>query len=281
MQTNPIVVLIAVIAISLVGLLVRTYLVSLVKERVRAQIDERLEKLRSELRKTEDAVRSDLKRYEEEVGSLRTGVLEGRAQRQAKVSSRRIDSLEELWGKFQRLGRFKFMATTYSMLKLDQVEKEIGVNDGLQEFIRTIMGDGFDQIIDKTNAGTERIYVPEIVWATYSAYSSIMFSIYAHMKALSLGIEDGSKLMDFEAVGKLAKAVLPHQSKFIDQYGSTGLPYLLEEIEKKMLEEVRSALLGTEDDQQALAQSKIIMERVNAVSKESQGISSEAPTSRS
>ena len=75
-----------------------------------------------------------------------------------------------------------------------------------------------------------------------------------------IGLKD---LIDKEAVSKLVKAALPHQSGFIDKYGDAGCHYLLEELEGALLAALREMLVGEETDQASLERANDILKRSN------------------
>ncbi len=85
------------------------------------------------------------------------------------------------------------------------------------------------------------------------------------MKMLELGVEDAGKFINTENVKTLLKAALPHQTQFIDKYDSAGYHYLLDELEEKLLGELRKMLDGVESDEAIIAQSAKIMKAVDKV----------------
>lgn len=265
MNNEIIVPAIVLAAIPLVVFLLREFLTASIREKVRADFETRIEAVRSDMRKTEENLRSDLRTKEAQIAALRDGALEGLSKRQAILSTRRIEALEKVWEKFNSLGRLKFGAMSFARLNIEEIEKLNSGDENIRKFVETLsVGDVVETMKD-VSGSNERLHLPDIVWAIYSAYSSILVTCHVHMKALSAGIAGASKLIKWDKVSELAKVVLPHQSEFIDQYGSTGLPHLLDEIEELMLKEIRRSLDGNEQDEEAIQRSAAIMQKVEGV----------------
>lgn len=243
----------------------RAFLAAWIKEGVRSDFETSLERLRNDFRRAEEQLRSDLRDREAEIASIRAGALEGRAKRQATIASRRIESLERIWEKFTKAGSLKFSALMFGQIDMEKVEQTSHIDENLRQMIELMAGADPTETLKEISGGAERMYVPDLVWATYQAYLSILLTSWAHLKAVAAGIEKAGKLIKWEKVSEVTKAVLPHQSDFIDKYGPSGLPHLLQEMEEKMFSEVMAALNGSEQDAEAIAQSAEILKRVRQV----------------
>jgi hypothetical protein len=125
---------------------------------------------------------------------------------------------------------------------LDAIEKSIGVS---KEF--------------KNIARDEQPFVPELAWAYFSAYTTIIAGSNIQFITLKSGLEGADKLLTDESVKKIIKAALPHQAKFIDEHPQETYFFLLEEIEQKLLVELRKIVEGREADKAAAQHAKDIM----------------------
>src|SRR5690606_20561277 len=181
-----------------------------IKESVRADFEGRLEALRSELRRSEEEFRADLRAKEVRLNRLAGEALEGRARRQAHIAIRKIEALEAVWSKFNKLGALKFGALAFSRFNLEKMEEEASRNANVRKLAETFSGVELADVLTDTKGETERLYVPEIVWAIFSAYQSILVTCSMHMKALAFGIEKASELIKWDKVAEVTKAVLPH-----------------------------------------------------------------------
>lgn len=252
-------------AIPVVIFLLREFLTASIRERVRADFETRIEAVRSDMRKTEENLRSDLRAKEAQIAALRDDALSGLSKRQAILSTRRIEALEKVWEKFNSLGNLKFGAMSFARLNVEEIEKLNAGDANIRKFVETLSVGDVVETMKGVQGANERLHLPDIVWAIYSAYKSIVVTCHVHMKALSAGILDASRLIKWDKVSELAKLVLPHQSNFIDQYGSAGLPHLLDEIEELMFKEIRQSLDGNEQDDEAIRRSAAIMQKVDRV----------------
>ena len=66
----------------------------------------------------------------------------------------------------------------------------------------------------------------------------------------------------------MLKAALPHQSQFIEKSQPVAFHSLLDELEEKLLTELRNMLEGRDLDEAALVQAKDIMDAANRLSSE-------------
>lgn len=253
------------IAIPVIIYFLREFLAAKIRESVRADFESEIERVRSDLRKNEELFRNELQLKENQMNALREGALAGRSHRQAIIAQRKIDALDTIWQKFKRLAALKFMSEMFAKLNLEEIEKKAPKDPKIRQFVDALSGNDPLETLKEISATNEQIYVPDIVWAIYSAYSSILTTCYIHMKALSLGVNEAGSFIKWDLVANLAKAVLPHQTEFIDKFGPSGLPHLLDEIEQLMVSEVRKALEGKDSDEEAIKQSAEIMQKVEDV----------------
>ena len=66
-----------------------------------------------------------------------------------------------------------------------------------------------------------------------------------------------------EAIAKLVKVALPHHVQYIDKVGEAGYHNLLEELEGRLLDELRKMLAGVEADKASVEQAAEILKRSN------------------
>ena len=92
----------------------------------------------------------------------------------------------------------------------------------------------------------------------FSAYQAIVWFAVAKLHILKLGIAD-AKLLDPSGVEKLIKSALPHHAEYIEKRGPPAYHYLLDELETRLLVELRQMLEGTESDAANVAQAAEII----------------------
>jgi len=162
------------------------------------------------------------------------------------------------------LARLKELSSRIAMLNIKAVAKEAS-DPKMQSFLSTI-GAGTPDLADFKNAARdEQPFLPELAWAYFTAYKTILHANFALYRVLKIGLDDVDKYLSKEQVSKILKAVLPHRSQFIDDREMGAYHYLLDEIESSLLGELRNILEGKVADQAAAARAKEIMNAVKAV----------------
>jgi hypothetical protein len=139
----------------------------------------------------------------------------------------------------------------------------------IQQFLSMIDTTGSDPQNLKNIARDERPFVPEITWAYFTAFTTLLTFNLVRYKTLKLGVEEPQRYFNTENVKKILKAVLPHHTQFIDGEQDAGAYYyLLDEIETMLLNELRRILDGKEADIAAAQQGKEILSVIKRVNDE-------------
>jgi hypothetical protein len=245
----------------------RNWLVAWISNSVQHRFNVQIEELRAELRKNEERFKSDLRDKEAEISTLRNNVLSGSAGRQALLDKRRFEAVEKIWANVNDLGRLKSFAGWMAVLNYKAIARE--ARDPKMQQLLEIMGSAAPDIRQLKNVSRdERPFLPELAWAYFTAYSTILYGIHARFMILRTGMENPEKLLSKEGMQKILKAALPHQSKFIDENEPEQYHYLLEEIESCLLAELRKILEGKEADQAAAVRAKEITDAIKNADKE-------------
>jgi len=167
------------------------------------------------VRKSEERFKSDLRDKEGEIATLRSSVLAGSANRQGLLDKRRFEAVEKVWHDVNDLARLKELSSRIAMLNIKAVAKEAS-DPKMQSFLSTI-GAGTPDLADFKNAARdEQPFLPELAWAYFTAYKTILHANFALYRVLKIGLDDVDKYLSKEQVSKILKAVLPHRSQFID-----------------------------------------------------------------
>jgi len=99
----------------------------------------------------------------------------------------------------------------------------------------------------------------DITWAYFGAFNTVLYFNFIRFKTWKLGIKDPDKFLNTEHVKNILKAPLPHQTKFIDEQDPGVYYYLIEELEDRLLSELRKILGGKEADQSLVQRVKEIL----------------------
>jgi hypothetical protein len=78
------------------------------------------------------------------------------------------------------------------------------------------------------------------------------------MQLLKSGL-DLPDVVDEERVRRLVTTVLPHQAEFAKKHDTGAYHYLLDELETRLLQELRRVLQGAESDREAIKQAADIL----------------------
>jgi hypothetical protein len=241
----------------------RNWLVARITKGVQHDFDLKIEEVRTEFRKREESFKSELRNKETELSTLRASVLAGSANRQSLLDKRRFEAVERVWTTVNDLAQSKYFASMMALLDYKELAKSAS-DPRMQQFLR-IIGDVAPDIKKfKDVARDERPFLPDLAWAYFSAYKSILVGSHIRFEVLKSGVDEPQKLLTSGGSKTILKAALPHQAKFIDENEPETYYYLLEEIEASLLAELRKILEGTEADQSSVARAKGIMDTIEA-----------------
>jgi hypothetical protein len=245
----------------------RNWIAAWIEKRVQHGFDQKIESLRSELRRQEEAFRSELRSKEAEIEALRGSVLSGMAQRQALLDKRRIEAVDRFWSAFAGLARYKAAVMQTSMFKLDAIATEVARNEKVR-LIFKVMADSYPDPQFPDPARNEQPFISPLAWAYFSTYQTVVYLAHAEIKVLALG-ENPERLLNLQAARDVVKSALPHYAEYVDKWGVHVS--LLDELENRLLEELRRTLEGTELDAESLARSANIMKQVEGITLEREG----------
>jgi hypothetical protein len=230
-----------------------------IERSIQHKFEAKLETLRAELQMHEEEQKSALRFREAEINALRDIVLSGRAHRQSLLDKRRLEAVERLWTAVVQLSPYKFVSASMAIIKVEAVAKEASRNPALRDLFGTITRHVPTQPVPEYQIYNERPFVSPKSWAFFSAYYAIVKVAHLRTESLKNGV-DPADVVDTIKVKDLLKAVLPHQTTFVDKYDIGAAHYLLEEIEDSLLSELRRTLDGGDIDDADLAQSAKIMQ---------------------
>ncbi len=76
---------------------------------------------------------------------------------------------------------------------------------------------------------------------------------------------DKKVLSDPKPIVDLVRAALPHYSEYLEQWGTSGLSLLIDDLEEKLLAEIVASLESTASDDKTVAQAAAILKAVQKV----------------
>jgi hypothetical protein len=236
----------SIVGISGLGWLFRSWISTRLTNAVRHEYDTKLEAIKSDLKKQEASFEDELGRQSDQLSAIQSSALGIASQQNQLLESRRIESIERIWKSVVSLAGQKTAAKMMQSVNFDFAVNEAPKDPKIREMF-TLLNQSFKigpEGMSPDSTDTCRLYVSEETWATFSAYKQVLFFAVMKMKMLEMGY-DGTKMIKTEEIADMVRAVLPHQSEFIDKYGVSSLDYLVEEIESKLFKLLKDELRGT------------------------------------
>jgi hypothetical protein len=218
---------------------------------------EKIEILRNEFRKQEGELAGQMRLRESEIAALRSGALSGSADRRAVLYRRRLQAVDIVWQEVTKLGPYRWVASVISITKIENAAKEASRNPKMRAIFETI-NQGLPEK-PPAEANKERPYLSEPAWAYYSTLQAILFILTAVSQSIERGVEDVGKYLDIPMTLNLLKTALPEHSKLIDAKGLNATFNLIEELETKLLSELRKMLDGNDADEASVVQAAKIL----------------------
>jgi hypothetical protein len=244
--------------------LLRSVISTRLKASVKHEFDQKLEAQRASLRNNEEAFKADLQSKANEIAALRSGALTGLASRQAALDARRIQAVDQLWSAILALAPAKAVSATMAIVKFEAAAKLSAKNPRAREMFGALGGQ-----LDLTNLGSKsaaaaRPYVSEMAWALFSAYQAIVSVAVLKQQILKSGL-GMTEIVDIDTIKRLVAAALPHQAEFVAKHDTGAYHYLLDELESRLLGELRTVLKGVDSDKASVKQAAEILKESERV----------------
>ncbi len=255
------------VALPVAMFVARNWLVAWISKGVQHGFDVKIEELRAELRKNEERFKSELRDREAEIAILRNNVLAGSAGRQTLLDKRRFEAAEKVWTAVNDLAPLKHLSSMMAVVNFKEVAKNAG-DPKIQQFLSFIGSAAPDTEKLNNVARDEQLFLPELAWAYFAAYKTILYGNLLRYKVLKSGISEPEKILTNDLTKKILKAALPHQCSFIDENQPETYHFLLEEIEGYLLMELRKILEGKDADQASAMRAKEILDAVRQADEE-------------
>lgn len=214
-----------------------------------------------------EALKAELAAKQSQIEALRSGVLSSITARHNAVFERRLRAVEELWQAVLALAGAKGVAKTIAVIKYENALKMAERDPRAQEFFKQVGSSPVN--FHEVSAEKLRPFISKLTWAYFHAYQSILVHSVLRMQLLRSGL-NMPDIIDTAGVMSVVKAALPHQAKYLDEQGCEVLPYLLEELENKILDSLNEMMTSQEADTAALEQAAAIMSAADRLVKDSE-----------
>ena len=244
--------------------LMRSLISTRLTNSVQFEFNRKLAILRAQLRQKEESFRADLRAKDDQIELLRRGAISALTSRQEALDKRRIEGVDQLWSALIDLAPAKSASMWMATIKFEAAAKEAESNPKFRRFFELIGGELDIKKLGSTNTNKVRPFVSEMAWAIFSAYRAMVIFSASQLYLLKAGINE-PKVLDHSPVTKLVQAVLPHHSKYLEEYGAAGYHHLLDELESGLLKELQNILQGVASDKASVEQAAAILQEADRV----------------
>ena len=194
----------------------RNWLLARITRGVEHQFNVKIEGVRTDLRKNDEHFKSELRDKEAEISTLRTNVLSGSANRQGLLDKRRFDAVERVWTAMNDLAPLKNLSSMMAILNMKAIAKEV-LDPKMQRFLSVLDAIAPNPAQLKNAARDERPFLPDLAWAYFHAYHTIVLSGLLRLNTFKIGLENPEQYINWNHLKNILKATLPHHSEWIDQ----------------------------------------------------------------
>jgi len=217
---------------------------------VEFEFDQKLEKLKGELREKESRI-----------ASLQSTLLSSMSTRKATLDAAKLEACNILWKAaqetVQNVGLLK-MLERFDLVKTSEKAKDDGaVRKAFGDLNTTFSVEKFLAI----NATEARPYVNESAWALYWAIRTMFGLAYSWLGIIEHGQD--SNLLAIQGYRESLKAALPHCASEIDSGRNDLSAAMMDDLNERLLAELRTLLDGGSSDAEHLARSVDIMRKLN------------------
>jgi len=242
--------------LSALGLIFRKAIQDYLTKRISTQFDSRLAILKSNIDEQE-------KRSTELRGLVVSGVINRRDVRREKE----LEAVDVIWEATTALSSAILIQKMMDIVDYDYASKAAEKDTKVKEVFKTISeSTKVDALVDRLNQINPqrvRLYTPDLLWALYTAYSSILVDYIVRLRALEHGapklISDGN-----EHLKGLVLEALPHQRDVFDKFEKVVPSIFLSTLNKEIIKEAKRVVGGeseTEEDvRRAEALSALLLE---------------------
>lgn len=247
----------SVLSITLLVFVFQTVIKEFFANAIKHDYDVKLEELKSQLNQNG----SDVK-------DLRDSALIGIHDRQSKLYKKQIKATEILWSDVIELSKIKHIST--SLLNFssnyEKVAKMSKDDPKLREFFEMLEGDFDIKNFDFRVGEKLRPFISPLAWAYYNSYKSILVDDIVKFSVLKIGVGEDI-LKENDKLIKLLEITLPDHKDYINNEQTKSFYYLLEILENRLLDELKSFLKGDENSKASIELASSIMKQVEDIQK--------------
>ena len=230
--------------------------------------------LRHELRIKESEFHEEVKKSERQLDELKRNALSALNARQTLHARRVLEAVDQIWSAVHTLGKFRVLTETLKFLKVDEFSEADLQKPNYKQVFETFCKPFNIDDLKNDEAWRAEPYVSDTVWAYYSIYSSIHMFAFATFKTLEIGLQP-KNLLKNDHISEMAKAAFPEYKEGFDKFGHTFSFYIVDDIRKRPLQEVKKLLIAKDLDEASVEQAARIQDLARAFQDNQQEIATE------
>lgn len=230
--------------------LARNVIITRLTKSVQHEFDIKLEGIRTQLRNSEEVFKAELRQRDDAIRAARSASLSALTASRGVFDKRRIDAVDEVLRAVTVLGSGKWAVTKISVYNMSEVSARIE-NDPKLVQLFTLTSPNHQKLMDDLKlaiALSARPYVSELTWALFSAYQSVIVFCASLISLLQQGIAP-MKFVDLSKMSTIIRGALGDEwGSCVGASGFSGYPQVLEELETRLFEALRSDAEGHASD---------------------------------
>ncbi|MFZ6648471.1 hypothetical protein ACO0LO_22295 [Undibacterium sp. TJN25] len=222
---------------------------------VKYEFDAKLAELKSDFSRAKQKSASDLKSNENDIATLRSSAVTGLANRQTLFEKRRLEAIDQLWADAREYAQLKNLIEIMKTLKFNEAVKICEKEQKFRDVFATLYNTFNIDFITSQRPSTARPYISDLAWALFRTYSAIINTAIAKLYILSNGLP--AHLVDIAGTEQLVRTAIYGTDSHTEQ--PIFPEYLLEDIEEKLLTELKRMLDGADEDKASVEKAAEIM----------------------
>lgn len=248
----------AVVSSLLVGALA-WLLKGLIKTRLVASVEH-------EFNEKIERLRASIKDKQEQIDSVRRTATSVVVNNRQSVDQRRILAIDAVVASVEASKKHLWASSILSRLKVEEIVKQIDQPnmrkfiDGLSPNLEALTSDASINL----EAAKAQPYLTISAWAFYKAYVGILSYDYMRLLTLKHGF-DPQKFTTDEKLREQVLLALPGMNEFVKKYGASAYHYLLDDLESKLMLELRAIVEGKGEDELAVKRAQAILDAVHSL----------------
>src|SRR5579871_3177216 len=164
---------------------------------------------------------------------------------------RRLRAIAVIWSCAVELAPQRVASEWMKVMKFEGAVKAAAENVQFREMLNIILAVPNPEAKLYRRADKARPFVSETTWALFAAFRATVSFAMLQATMLKNGLDE-PKLLNVDGVATLLSLALPDKADFIDKQGMAAFPYLIDELERRLLAGLRKELDDAAIDKESM-----------------------------